>query len=563
MDKPFVITIAQVNPTVGDLKGNLALIRRVRDEAPPHANLIVFPELVTTGYPPEDLLHKQSFLDDVHEMIATIVEESRGRPTALLITTPHWDRQDQNLYNAVHLIHQGYIIATRYKHHLPNYGIFDELRYFKSGPLPDPIHFMGISLGVMICEDLWYPDVADHLKSKGAEILIVPNASPFENNKMDIRLQHAKLRVEKTGLPLIYVNQFGGQDELIFDGSSFMLNEQGCIILQCEDFVEEFQDLTLAGRSNGSWIIATENLSQLHPETESLYRAVTLATRDYIEKNNVGGVILGMSGGIDSALVAAIAADALGPERVRCILMPSPYTSKDSIEDAQDCATKIGASFETIGIETIMQSFNATLPGLTGIASENIQSRARGMILMALSNQTGWMVLTTGNKSEISTGYSTLYGDMCGGFNPVKDLYKTQVYNLATWRNSVKPDNALGNSGELINQRILTKAPTAELKPDQKDQDSLPPYNELDRILTGLIEEDQSEATLIESGHRADYVTTAKRLLDNTEYKRRQSAPGPKVSQRAFGRDRRYPIINGYKDKNVATLKTSDKPDKK
>ncbi len=563
LNQPFVITIAQVNPTVGDLKGNLKLIRHVRDSAPPHSNLIVFPELVTTGYPPEDLILKQSFLDDVEEMVQTLVEESRGRPTALLITAPHWDRKNQCLYNAVHLIHQGHILATQTKHDLPNYGIFDEYRYFKPGPLPEPMSFMGIKLGVMICEDMWYPEVADHLKKNGADILIVTNASPYDGHKHDIRLQHAKLRVEKTGLPLIYVNQVGGQDELVFDGASFMMNETGQVILQCEEFVEEFQDLTLVERrANGSWLIATEDMHPTHSETEAMYQAIVLGTRDYIRKNGFKGVILGMSGGIDSALVAAIATDALGSAHVRCVLLPSPYTSEDSIADATDCARKLGANFEVISIEPLMKAFTETLPDLKGLAHENMQSRLRGNILMALSNQTGWIVLTTGNKSEISAGYSTLYGDMCGGFNPVKDIYKTQVYNLATWRNSHKPAGALGPDGEVINKRILTKAPSAELKPDQKDQDSLPPYNEFDEILIGLIEEDMGEEELIARGHREQYVRTASRLLDLSEYKRRQSAPGPKVSSRAFGRDRRYPIVNGYTDKAGASLKTSDKPDK-
>jgi len=561
--KPFIITIAQINPTVGDLKGNLGLIRRVRDAAPAHANLIVFPELVVTGYPPEDLLLKQAFLNEVDEVIATLVEESRGRAAAMLITAPSWDRQAQCLYNAVHLIHGGYILATQTKHDLPNYSIFDEHRYFKPGPLPEPMAFMGIKLGVMICEDMWYPEVADHLKSKGAEILIVCNASPYDGQKHDIRLQHAKLRATKTKLPLIYVNQFGGQDELVFDGASFMMNESGDVILQCDEFREEFQDLTFIERNkDGTWLIAAEEISPIHSETESLYSAVMLGTRDYIRKNGFEGVILGMSGGIDSALVAAIAADALGPDKVRAVLMPSEFTSQQSIEDAADCARKLGLSFETISITDMVKTMEASLPGLTGLAHENIQSRLRGVTLMALSNRSGWMVLTTGNKSEISAGYSTLYGDMCGGFNPVKDLYKTQVYNLATWRNTDKPDDALGAEGEVINKNILTKAPTAELRPDQKDEDSLPPYTEFDEILKGLIEEDLNVDELIERGHRAQYVQTANRLLDLSEYKRRQSAPGPKVSLRAFGKDRRYPITNGYSCKDGGTLKTSNKPGK-
>ncbi len=563
MRKPFIITIAQVNPTIGDLKGNLDIIRHARDAAPPHSNLIVFPELVTTGYPPEDLLLKQSFLNDVDDLIATLVEESRGRPTAMLVPAPIWDTREKCLYNGAHLIHQGHIIATQTKHDLPNYGIFDEHRYFKPGPLPEPITFMGVKLGIMICEDMWYPDVADHLKKNGAEILIVTNASPYEGHKHDIRLQHARLRVEKTGLPLIYVNQVGAQDELVFDGASFMMNESGDVIMQCDEFIEESQDLTLVERQkNGHWLIAAEDLHPVHSETESLYQAVMVGTRDYIEKNNIGGVLIGLSGGIDSALVAAIAADALGPDRVRCVLMPSPHTSGKSITDAQDCAEKLGVKLETVSIETMMKSFGETLPGISGLAQENMQARLRGLILMSLSNQGGWMVLTTGNKSELSCGYTTLYGDMCGGFNPLKDLYKTQVYNLATWRNTAKPVNGLGRDGEIINQSILGKAPSAELRPNQKDEDSLLPYDELDQILVGLIEDDLGATQLIEQGHRAESVAKVARLLDGAEYKRRQSAPGPKISSRAFGRDRRYPIVNGYRDKSAQPLKNADKETK-
>ncbi|PZP54781.1 MAG: NAD+ synthase [Micavibrio aeruginosavorus] len=551
MDKPFIITIAQINPKVGDLKGNLDLIRRVRDEAPKHANLIVFPELVITGYPPEDLLLKQSFLDGVDSIIDTLVEESRGRATAMLITAPSWNRENKCLYNAVHLIHQGHILATQTKHDLPNYGIFDEHRYFKSGPLPEPMSFMGLKLGVMICEDMWYPEVADNLKAKGADILIVSNASPYEGHKHDIRYQHARLRATKTGLPLIYVNQFGGQDELVFDGASFMMNETGQVILQCEEFVEEFQDLTLVERrANGSWLIATEDMHPVHSETESMYQAVMLATRDYIHKSGMKDVLIGMSGGIDSALVAAIATDALGSAHVKCVMMPSPYTSEDSIADATDCARKLGVHFETVSIEPMMNALKASMPDLSGLAHENMQSRIRGTILMSMSNQSGAIVLTTGNKSEIAAGYSTLYGDMCGGFNPLKDLYKTQVYNLATWRNSAKPVNALGPEGEIINERILTKAPSAELRPDQKDQDSLPPYDVLDEILMGIIEDDLGIDDLVARGHEPAMVGRVNQLLDRAEYKRRQSAPGPKISPRAFGRDRRYPIVNGYVEKS-------------
>ena len=488
MAKSPVFTIAQINPIVGNLSYNMEMILKVWSDAPANSDMIIFPELSLTGYSPEDLLLKPAFISDVEDCIKALVTESRNRRQAILVGVPHRDKTD--LYNAAHLIYGGEIIATRMKHELPNYGVFDEKRYFVPGELPNPIDFMGIKLGVMICEDMWLPTVTDHLIKKQADILIVMNGSPYHTHQHQIRLQHAELRVRKSGLPLIYVNQVGGQDDLVFDGASFMMNQSGNIIMQCEEFVEEFQDVALTRTADGKWLQSTEAIHAPHPQTEAMYQAAMTGLRDYVEKNNMGGVLIGMSGGIDSALSAAIAVDALGPDRVHCVMMPSAYTSDESFADARDCTRKLGASYEEISIEPMMATFGETSANIRGLAHENLQSRLRGLILMTMSNQTGKIVLSTGNKSEMACGYATLYGDMCGGYNCLKDLYKTQVYNLSTWRNGSKPVNALGPDGEVLNQNILTKAPTAELKPGQRDQDSLPPYDELDQILTCLIEEE-------------------------------------------------------------------------
>lgn len=523
----LVYTIAQINPIVGDFAYNLEIVRRIWKTAPDESDLIIFPELSLTGYTPEDLLYNTSFLEAVRDSLETLRRESTNHRTGILIGAPYKDHT--GLYNAVHLIAGGKILATRTKHDLPNYGVFDEKRYFTAGPLPSPVDYKGHKLGVMICEDMWYPDVADHLKKQGAEILIVANGSPFETHKPSIRLQHATLRAEKTGLPLIYVNQVGGQDDLVFDGASFMLLPSGRFVFQSPQFEEDIQTVSI------------EKMGNFHPifqETEAIYKAVTMGLHDYVEKNKIGGVLIGMSGGIDSALSAAIAVDALGPNRVRSVMMPSVFTSAESLEDATDCAARLGIQHDVIPISPLVESFTTLLPDTSGLAHENLQARLRGLILMSLANQSGWMVLSTGNKSELSVGYATLYGDMCGGYNVLKDIYKTQVYTLARWRND--------RENPLINERILTKAPTAELKPNQTDQDTLPPYDNLDPLLMDLVEGDLSPQALIDGGQDPDTVHKIVRMLAAAEHKRRQSAPGPKVSSRAFSRERRYPITNGF-----------------
>lgn len=527
MTTPLTYTIAQINPIVGDLAYNLDIVRRVWKTAPAESDLIIFPELSLTGYIPEDLLYNPSFLDATREALETLRRESINHRIGILIGSPYKDHT--GLYNAVHVIAGGKILATRTKHDLPNYGIFDEKRYFTAGQLPEPVEYKDHKLGIMICEDMWYPDVADHLKKQGAEILIVANGSPFETHKPSIRLQHATLRVEKTGLPLIYVNQVGGQDDLVFDGASFMLLPSSRFVFQSPQFEEDIQTISL------------EKMGKFYPvyhETEAIYKALTMGLHDYVEKNKIGGVLIGMSGGIDSALSATIAVDALGPNRVRSVMMPSVFTSADSLEDAADCAAKLGILHTVTPISSLVESFTTLLPDTSGLAHENLQARLRGLILMSQANQNGWMVLSTGNKSELSVGYATLYGDMCGGYNVLKDTYKTQVYALARWRND--------KQNPLINERILTKAPTAELKPNQTDQDTLPPYDILDPILMDLVEGDMSPQALIDGGQNPDTVRKVVRMLTAAEHKRRQAAPGPKVSSRAFGRERRYPITNGF-----------------
>lgn len=518
------ITIAQLNPTVGALGSNFDKIRAVRDNAPDGCDLIVYPEMITTGYPTDDLVLSSFFMDRVEAEIDALVRDHSSGP-ALLLPTPY--RKDGKLYNAALLIENGEIKHIVFKHHLPNYGVFEEQRVFEQGPLPDIFDIKGLRIGVLICEDMWFPDVAAHLKKQGAEILIVPNGSPFQTDIADQRHAQATARGKETGLPLVYVNQVGGQDELVFDGGSFIMNAKGKITHQLPVFEE-------------ATICTSQNIDAKRYSIEAtIYKALVLGLKDYVEKNNFPGVLIGLSGGVDSALSAAIAVDAIGADKVHCVMMPSPYTSQDSLDDAAECAKLLGTKLDNISIEPAMSAYDQMLndhidKDSAGTTFENIQSRARGVTLMALSNATGKMVLSTGNKSEIAVGYATLYGDMCGGFNALKDLYKGQVYALSNWRNA---------QGLVIPERIITKAPSAELKPNQTDQDSLPPYDVLDDILECLIEKDIAPQDI---KHDQETVMRIWRLLDLAEYKRRQAPPGVKITPRAFGRNRRYPITNGF-----------------
>ncbi len=557
------IVLAQLNPTVGDLQANAQKVREVHARAKEDgADLIVFPELFLTGYPPEDLVLKPAFQEAAHDAVARLAEDLIDGPGVLVGTI--W-QQDGKLYNAVVLIEQGAVGAVRFKVDLPNYGVFDEKRVFETGPLPGPINFRDVRIGVPICEDIWGEDVTECLEESGAELLLVPNGSPFDWKKPDVRINIAVARVTETGLPLAYVNQVGGQDELVFDGASFVLNANHSLAVQCPAWQESVTTTNWSKTSEGDWQCASAEVASLEQGDTAAYQACMLGLRDYVNKNGFPGVVLGLSGGIDSALVAAIAVDALGPQKVQCVMLPYRYTSEESLGDAAACAKALGVPYHTVPIASAVEGFSEILADLfagtePGVTEENIQSRVRGTALMAISNKFGAMVVTTGNKSEMSVGYATLYGDMNGGFNPIKDLYKTEVFRLAAWRNSHVPEGALGPAGEVIPKNILTKPPTAELRENQKDEDSLPPYDVLDDILACLVEDEMSFSEILARGHEAEVVTRVQHLLYISEYKRRQAAPGVKISARNFGRDRRYPITNRFREaENVISEKSKEK----
>jgi len=546
----LAIAIAQLNPVVGDVAGNLELARRARDIAGlSGADLVVFPELFLSGYPPEDLVLKVAFQEACRAAAEALAAESAQGP-GLLIGAP-WVEEGK-LYNSVLLIADGAIQAVRHKVDLPNYGVFDEKRVFTPGPLPGPIAFRGVRFGVPICEDIWGSEVVECLAETGAEILVVPNASPYRRTVYDERDNTTVARVVESKLPIIYVNQVGGQDELVFDGASFVLNGDRSLALQFPSFLSRVR-LTRWKRLAEAWR-CTEVIYDARTEGERAdYAACVLGLRDYVEKNRFPGVVLGLSGGIDSALVAAMAVDALGPERVQAVMLPYRFTAPDSIDDAAAVAQALGIRIDTLPIAPAVEGLETVLaPLFAGLArdvsEENIQSRVRGALLMALSNKSGALLLTTGNKSELSVGYATLYGDMNGGFNPLKDLYKTEVLRLAASRNRWKPAGALGPDGVVIPQRIIDKPPTAELAENQKDEDTLPPYLTLDNILFRLVELDETVAAVVADGFDEALVRRVEQMLYGAEYKRRQSAPGVKVTVRNFGRDRRYPITNGFRD---------------
>ncbi len=544
------IALAQLNPVVGDIEGNMTMLINSREEAARKGvELLVASELLITGYPPEDLVLRRAFISKVEEAVLHLAAKTGDSGPGLLIGAP-W-RDEGKLHNAALLLDDGKVTARRYKHELPNYGVFDEQRIFEAGPLAGPVSFRGVRLGVMLCEDMWFEDVSETLAESGAEILIVLNGSPYEKDKDDVRLSLAVSRVVETGLPLIYVNQVGGQDELVFDGGSFVLDSDQNLRVQavCWGLAQEVSDWSRS--PDGGWCCADGNRAPGVTGIEAVYLAMLVGLRDYVDKNRFPGLIVGMSGGIDSALSAAVAVDALGPSRVRCVRMPSRYSSDHSLEDARSCAELLSVPCDTIPIEKAHQAFESMLAEQfsghdANEAEENIQARVRGLILMALSNKWGHMVLTTGNKSEMSVGYATLYGDMCGGFSVLKDVYKTAVYQLAEWRNRCWLDGFKGPSGLVIPENIITKEPSAELRPDQRDQDSLPAYDQLDDILQSLVEDELSIQEICARGHDVEIVTRIHRLLYIAEYKRRQGPPGVKITRRAFGRDRRYPITNGF-----------------
>lgn len=542
------IGVAQLNPVVGDIQGNITKLKVARDELT-GADLIVYSELFLSGYPPEDLVLKPVFVAECKKALEALAAETADA-SALLVGTP-W-AEDGKLYNAVALLADGEIRAVRFKADLPNYDVFDEKRVFDAGPLPSPINFKDVRIGVPICEDIWSPDVVECLEESGAELLLVPNGSPFQVGKPEVRLNLVVERVVESGLPLVYVNQVGGQDELAFDGASFIIDGDRRLRAQLPGWREACVMTDWTRGADGRWSCAEALIEDVPEGLPAMYHASMLCLRDYVNKNGFPGVVLGLSGGIDSAISAAIAVDALGADRVRCVMMPSPYTSQESLEDAEGCAKMLGVSYESINIGPAMDAFAAMLaPAFegteTGITEENIQSRSRGLTLMALSNKFGDMVLSTGNKSEMAVGYATIYGDMCGGFNAIKDMYKTTVFDLCRWRNDHAPTGVLGPAGPVMPERVIAKPPSAELRPDQKDEDSLPPYEILDGILVRLIEREQSVEGIVADGYEPETVKRIWRLLDISEYKRRQAPPGAKITAKNFGRDRRYPITNGFR----------------
>jgi NAD+ synthase len=528
----LTFTLAQLNPKVGDLEGNaLKIIDTLKSSY--DCNIIIFPELILSGYSPEDLVLRSSFVADIEDQIDLICEETLDFKGLALISTP-WTLEGV-LYNAVLVISEGQIKSVIPKHHLPNYGVFDEKRIFDTGPMPEPFEFNSVKLGICTCEDIWRDDVTMHLKDQGAEIIISLNGSPYDVTKCDTRQEVVKKRCLETNLPHIYVNQVGGQDEVVYDGGSFVMAAKGSILHQCAFFEEDISSFSFKNAKPFHHVATNQY--------DHIYQALCLGVKDYINKNGFKGILMGLSGGIDSALSAVIACDAIGAENVYCVMMPSPYTAQISLDDASELATNLGCSYDIIEIEPSMTAVSKMIgeAATKGLAAENLQSRLRGLTLMALSNANGQMVLSTGNKSEMAVGYATLYGDMCGGFNALKDIYKTDVFALSRHVNEI-------SGTARIPERIITRPPSAELRPDQKDEDSLPPYDDLDAILKAIIEDRAPLEDIVAQGYDAEIVVKVQRLLSLAEYKRRQAPPGVKITPKAFGRDRRYPITNGYRE---------------
>ena len=548
------IALAQLNPKVGDIQGNLKLGRRaLADAAAAKADILLFPELFLTGYFPDDLLWKPKFVADAVQA-AQELAAATDRTDVVVILPTVW-QDSHGLHNAVIVAENGNVCAVRLKRELPSNDVFYEKRYFTPGPLAEPVLIKGVSIGIPICEDIWHQSVCENLASRGAEIFLCPNGSPYWRNKQHVRKNLVRARTAEDNIPLLYLNQVGGQDELVYDGASFAMEPGNKLVLQGKSFETDFI-VSDWERGEGGWTCVEGTITELPSTDEAPWRACVLGLRDYVHKNGFSKVVLGLSGGIDSAVVAAMAVDAFGPDNVHCIMLPHRYTSEASIKDAKECADLLGVRYDVVSIgDPVDQALKELEPIFAGrpfdLAEENIQSRMRGVVLMAVSNKLGSMLLSTGNKSEMAVGYATIYGDMNGGFNPLKDMFKMQVYRLAAWRNANMPGDCLGPSGVVIPQNIIDKAPSAELRPDQTDQDSLPPYPVLDAILTALVEEEESVADIVAEGFDGDLVKRMERLLNLAEYKRRQAPPGPKITPRAFGLGRKYPITNGYRDATI------------
>ncbi|PSL22160.1 NAD+ synthase [Shimia abyssi] len=550
MADTFRLTLAQANPTMGDLYGNAAMVRSTWAEAKAAgSDMVAFPEMFIVGYNAQDLILKPALQQAAMDVITQLAVDCADGP---VVTVGGPYAYDGKLYNAYYVLRGGKIVHRQLKHHLPNYTVFDEVRLFDQGPLGGPYDVNGVRIGSPICEDAWFEDVPETLEETGAEILVVPNGSPYYRDKFDRRMNHMVARVVETGLPLVYLNMVGGQDDQVFDGGSFVLNPGGELAMQLPVFDEAIVHVTFT-RTDRGWRCDEDEKALLPAGEEQDYRVCVEALRDYMRKAGFQKVLLGLSGGIDSALVATIAVDALGAENVRCVMLPSEYTSQGSLDDAKDIAERLGCRYDFVPIaegrtaitNTLAPLFAGTEPGLT---EENIQSRLRGLLLMAMSNKFGEMLLTTGNKSEVAVGYATIYGDMAGGYNPIKDMYKTRVFETSRWRNAVHRDWMMGPAGEAIPVSIIDKPPSAELRPDQKDEDSLPPYDVLDAILLMLVDEERSVAECVAAGYDRDIVKRVEHLVYISEYKRFQSAPGARLSKKAFWMDRRYPIVNRFRD---------------
>ena len=552
MKNNLKIALAQLNPIVGDVKGNIIKLIDIRNDLKNEVDIIVVPELYVTGYPIDDLVLRNDFLELVENEINSLAKMTNDGKAAIILGAPR--KEKNTIRNSVFVLDDGKIISFRDKHNLPNSGVFDEQRIFSPGALSGPVKIRNVLIGLPICEDIWTENVIECLCETGAEIILSINASPYSLKKHDQRMSVAVSRVIESKIPLIYLNRVGGQDELVFDGASFCLSHEGELSVQLKDFQEEILEIDLT-KLNNNWICKGK-INSISSNLEALYKSLVVSVRDYVRNNGFPGVVLGMSGGIDSALVAAIATDALGPERVRAVMMPSPYTSQESLEDAKLASSNLGVDYSYLDIKNGMDVIDNILLGFEGdkvepgITEENIQSRLRGLLLMAISNKYGSMVLATGNKSEYAVGYATLYGDMCGGFAVIKDVWKTDVFRLCEWRNSNKSSEFLGPNGTVIPERIISKPPSAELREDQKDTDSLPEYDILDTILRKLVEDNLSLEKIVKEGFDVKDVKKITMLLSKSEYKRFQSAPGPKVTEKAFGRDRRYPLTSGFRNWN-------------
>ena len=545
------IALAQLNPLVGDVIGNVDKLIYVRSKLDDSVDILVAPELYISGYPIDDLVLREDFLDLVDKGLENLAKATKDCKSSIIVGAPR--KEKNTIRNSVFVIENGEISTFRDKYELPNSGVFDEQRIFTPGNLSGPVNIKGVRIGIPICEDIWRENVIECLAESGAEIIVSINASPFTLSKYNERLSVVISRIRENELPLVYLNRYGGQDELVFDGNSFALNDDGSIFLNCKSFEHDISIINF--RKDKKWI-GKGDIIKSSTKYESLYKALVLGLRDYVKNNKFPGVILGMSGGIDSALVSSLAVDALGSQNVHAVMMPSPYTSNESLNDAKEALNFLDVEYNELNIEDSMKIVDKTLLDFKGpdfkigITEENIQSRLRGLLLMALSNRFGYMLLATGNKSEYAVGYATLYGDMCGGYAPIKDVWKTDVFELCKWRNNNHSSFFLGPNSKVMPDNIINKPPTAELRDNQKDTDSLPDYNILDEILRSLVEKELSVQNIINKGFNESEVKKVSRLLSIAEYKRFQSAPGPKVTDKAFGRDRRFPLTSGFSNWN-------------